>query len=73
MLSEIDGETLKKNVDQTANDYVNFIVNKFSMMQKINKSNAKYKNCKTFGEINIFKLAVFEKLLTARQKRQLLN
>ena len=23
MLSEIDGETLKKNVDQTANDYVN--------------------------------------------------
>ena len=73
MLSEIDGETLKKNVDQTANDYVNFIVNKFSMIQKINKSNAKYKNCKTFGEINIFKLAVFEKLLTARQKRQLLE
>ena len=38
MLSKIDGKTLKKFIDQRTSDYVNFIVNKFSMMQKINKS-----------------------------------
>ena len=73
VLWDNDKKTLKKFVDQRTSDYVNFIVNKFSMMQKINESRDVHKNCKIFGEINIFKLAVFEKLLSARQKKQLLE